>query len=409
MLAAIFGSGCATGLSGWTQSASESGAVPAGYVLSDAGGEVEYWFEYGRTEAYGFHTEHRTLTAEKNVATLVRGEISGLERSTPYHVRLCAKDAQQQGGPGCGEDVRFKTQSFACGETVTMDVRLTASMECVGNYGRDGLFVGASGIDINLAGFSFRGPVDFLPSSGPTGIVNAGGYDDITVRDGSMPFWGSGINLEGAARTRIANLRLPTHGGYAIRLSGADDSEIRHVDVTGSVSASESDRVVMADSTIFGSGVALTGDDNRVVRNEVGPGARFTAGITVGGSRNHIADNHVESFPDGGLLVTAGSDNVVRDNQVLDGWFYVGGPDGQYGDGIFIGAFTAGTLLRGNVATGNAGDGIEVQGTATRLGDNAANDNGDFGIDAAAGVTDLGGNTATGNGNPLQCRNVLCQ
>jgi parallel beta-helix repeat protein len=85
-----------------------------------------------------------------------------------------------------------------------------------------------------------------------------------------------------------------------------------------------------------------------------------------------------------------------------------GPPEGTILDGIFIGAFTAGTVLRDNYAHDNDDDGFDIRGVDTRLEDNRADDNGDFGIDAVAGVTDLGGNTATGNGNPLQCRNVFC-
>jgi parallel beta-helix repeat protein len=84
-------------------------------------------------------------------------------------------------------------------------------------------------------------------------------------------------------------------------------------------------------------------------------------------------------------------------------------PGGRDGDGIHVGAFTTGTLLRDNVAQSNGGDGIEVEATATRLRGNVATSNGDFGIDAVAGVTDLGGNRASSNGNPPQCRNVLCE
>ena len=71
-------------------------------------------------------------------------------------------------------------------------------------------------------------------------------------------------------------------------------------------------------------------------------------------------------------------------------------------------AAAAGTRLRGNVATSNFDDGIDVRSATTKLRDNRADDNEDFGIDAVTGVTDLGGNTASGNGNPLQCRNVFC-
>jgi parallel beta-helix repeat protein len=103
------------------------------------------------------------------------------------------------------------------------------------------------------------------------------------------------------------------------------------------------------------------------------------------------------------IVIEAGADNVVAENEVSGGFI---GPDpagDREGDGIFVGAFTAGTLLRNNVAFRNRG-GIEVDATATRLRDNFARDN-----DAVAGVTDLGGNQASLNGNPLQCRNVVCE
>jgi hypothetical protein len=100
----------------------------------------------------------------------------------------------------------------------------------------------------------------------------------------------------------------------------------------------------------------------------------------------------------GGIGLLSGSDNSIVENEV----------SGGENDGILVGAFTAGTLLRGNFVHGNGDDGIDVQAPSARLKDNRADDNGDLGIDAVAGVTDLGGNTASGNGNPLQCVNVFC-
>jgi parallel beta-helix repeat protein len=105
-----------------------------------------------------------------------------------------------------------------------------------------------------------------------------------------------------------------------------------------------------------------------------------------------------------------GRRHKLLDNEVFDGFFpfVEPGASDSAGDGIFVGALTAGTIVRGNHTHGNDGDGIEVQGTETRITDNTADANGDLGIDAVSGVTDGGGNTASGNGNPLQCRNVFC-
>jgi parallel beta-helix repeat protein len=108
--------------------------------------------------------------------------------------------------------------------------------------------------------------------------------------------------------------------------------------------------------------------------------------------------------------VVSGASNALVDNTVSAA-AVPDVPDSSavFGDGIFIGAFSSGTVLRRNIANGNEGDGIEVSASGTRLGDNSADDNGDFGIDAVPGVIDLGSNSASGNGNPLQCRNVFCQ
>jgi parallel beta-helix repeat protein len=137
----------------------------------------------------------------------------------------------------------------------------------------------------------------------------------------------------------------------------------------------------------------------------------MNVGIAVAGNRNVIADNRIGGWRAGNLRLASGADNKLLDNEVFDGVFPLNEPNAvdSNADGIFVGAFTAGTIVRGNHAHGNDGDGIEVQGTATRITDNTADDNGDFGIDAVAGVIDGGGNVASGNGNPVQCRNVFCQ
>ena len=134
------------------------------------------------------------------------------------------------------------------------------------------------------------------------------------------------------------------------------------------------------------------------------------SGIELTGSDGRIVDNHVTGPTwTGGIVVVAGANNVVGENEVSDVTLPPGPFGASDGDGIFVGPFTAGTLLRDNLVERNMGDGIEIQASNARLRGNRAFDNGDFGIDAAAGVTDLGGNLASGNGNPLQCRNVFCQ
>jgi parallel beta-helix repeat protein len=402
-------SGCATGLTGDAFNTSGTKTRVNGDVISNAGGDVEYWFQYGKTTAYGSETEHATASGTQvNQPEGVSGQLTGLDRETTYHFRLCARDSSQQGGPGCGEDRQFTTPNLECGDTIVRDFALSAEVFCE-SFGTPGLRVGANGIDINLNGHTLRGPLMiFLDSSQPTAIDNSAGHDDVTIRNGTLTSWGKAIVIDGASFNAIRNVSaVGNTGGVSIR--GGEGNLIRLVGMTGSrfgsgLSVGNSDAFVVADS----SGVkwGISGNGNRVVRNEIGDGGQFSVCLSISGSGNRIADNVIGGCPGGGLVLQAGADNVFFNNEVSGAWSDpVTGPDP---DGIRIEPFTANTLLEANFAHDNDDDGIDVRGTGTKLKDNRADDNGDFGIDAVSGVTDQGGNSASGNGNALQCRNVAC-
>ncbi len=157
LLAGLAATGCATGVTGSPRDIGPEGANLGGRVVSDAGGAVEYWVQYGPTTAYGSSSPHQTIAAApQNQLVDVTVELAGLQRSTAYHYRLCAQDSQQRGGPGCGPDRRFTTQAVGCGETVAADVRLTGDLQC---FTGPGLTVGADGIDIDLAGHGILGTI----------------------------------------------------------------------------------------------------------------------------------------------------------------------------------------------------------------------------------------------------------
>ena len=161
-------------------------------------------------------------------------------------------------------------------------------------------------------------------------------------------------------------------------------------------------------------------DRNRIVGNralepvEHPPGFPIPGGYGIvvdGGSDNVMAANTVERPALGGIRVQATPDwggvtvgNALRSNVVRDAG----------GDGIFVAAAVSGTLLEGNLASGTAEDGIDVESPAsgtppTTLTRNRAFRNGSLGIRAGLGVTDGGGNRARGNGDPAQCTsNIAC-
>jgi hypothetical protein len=405
-------SGCATGITAAPNSIGPTGASFSGKVISDTGGQVEYWAQYGPTQAYGSETQHQTIGVAKDTLVAVDVTISGLQRSTVYHYRLCAQDSQQQGGPGCGSDQRFTTQSVGCGETVTSNVKLTGDLECPQQAG---LVVGAAEIDINLARHRLLGDIA-VGGGGPTGIDNTGGFDDVTIRNGTVDLFGTGIETQGASRNHILQIKSSA-ANTAVVIRGGDANEVRHGDLFGrsiGLAATGSSSLVVADTSsvgTFGDGLTVTGDHARIVRDSMSrPGGLLSSisAIRLVGSGGRIADNVVSGvWPTGGIHAT-GADNVLVGNQVADNDApTVPNPPPDWGDGIFVGAFSSGVVLRGNSADRNAGDGIDVRATGTKLDSNHAFDNGGWGILAVPGVIDLGGNTAGGNGAG-QCRNVFC-
>ena len=409
LLGATLSAGCATGTTGPPEGVAGTAASVFGDVISDTGGEVEYWVEYGTSTAYGSQTAHQTAAVQPNAPRGVLVSITGLQRSTTYHYRVCAQDSQQKGGPGCGEDKQFTTVNVDCEDTITADLRLSGDLDCLATGGRDGPVVGANGIDIALAGHEVR--------AGSVALENSG-FDDVTIHGGTLYAIGTALALDGASRNRIRNvaagrLESPLTGpstNTGVEIQGGQANVIRHSHLVGAsvgLSASDSPGLLVADSTgISGSGsrgagtaVLIRGDLARVLRNDL------EATVYVDGSSNRFVGNDVEAVGFG-FDVAAGHDNVIAENAVHDTLILSFMTDA--GDGIIVRAAAAGTRLRGNVATSNFDDGIDVRSTSTRLRDNRADDNEDFGIDAVSGVIDLGGNTASGNGNPLQCRNVFC-
>jgi len=410
LLVGVGCTGCATGTTGDPWGLSGTRAAVFASVATNSGGEVEFWVEYGTSTGYGSQTAHQTETLDKNTSTTRILTIDGLQRSTTYHYRVCARDSQQTGGPGCGEDRQLTTTNVDCGDTITTDLRLSGDLNCIRTGGRDGPVVGANGIDIDLNGHEVSG-VQFA-------LANSGGFDDVTIRAGTLYAYSDAVVLEDASRNRVVavgagRLEDPFSGpstSTGISITGGQANEVRRSALQGSslgVWASGSPGLLVVDSSGTvgagsrggGTAVRVNGDLARVLRNN------FRANISVSGSSNRIVGNDVEGVYFG-IQVTAGHDNLVAGNQVHDTVTLPFAPEG--GDGIFVTDTAIGSRLRDNVVTSSFDDGIDVRNATTKLRDNRADDNEDFGIDAVAGVIDLGGNTASGNGNPLQCRNVFC-
>jgi hypothetical protein len=291
-------------------------------------------------------------------------------------------------------------QQPACGQVLTQSVRLTENLRCPDTTG---LVVGAHGITINLDGHAIHQGIGFR--GGGTAIDNSGGYDGVTIRNGSLGADGLGIRLVGASGTRITDVSASA-GGSALGIEGGAGNRVVRGDFGGFtaivVDSSDSFSITLAEVRSFQSfGLRLTGSSAVVARNSFDGG-----GIAASGNGSRLTDNVIIGALDVGIGVLTGADNLIARNWVVD-TRPVFSPSDVTGDGIRVGPFTANTVVRENVAVGNGEDGIDVEGQTARLIRNLANDNTDLGIDARPG-TSATGNRASGNGNPAQCAGIAC-
>jgi parallel beta-helix repeat protein len=327
-----------------------------------------------------------------------------------------------------------------CGQTLRANATLTSDLRCQGTA----LTIGAPGITVDLAGHSVSG--------GQTSIKNTG-YDNVTIKNGTLDVNTSGIALNGVTGNVLQNLdvlgllfgiglsgsdrnwivgnRLSSVGmslssgsdgnvvrgntflGYESSLDIRDSTRnsvtrnIVHNYWETGMSLIQADHNVLADNDISaesGRGVGLwSSDDNEVSDNTiqgrpVGSHPVEVSGITIADShRNLVARNAIQDTTTA-IEVLSGWANVLQSNQGLLG----------VADGFVIEAGAVGTRLAGNWADGFEGDGFDVAAGSTRIGSNLATYNDELGIRAVKGVTDVGGNRAYGNRNAFQCLNVVC-
>ena len=103
---AVMCSGCATAITSAPYTISPDSAGVLGKVVSDSGGDVEYWVQYGLTTAYGNATPVQNLGSGNVAVAIGGGAIAGLACGTTYHFRATATNA---GGTTNGADATFTT------------------------------------------------------------------------------------------------------------------------------------------------------------------------------------------------------------------------------------------------------------------------------------------------------------
>lgn len=356
----------------------------------------------------------------------------------------------------------------SCGETITADTKLHSDLrDCPGN----GIVIGSSNITLDLNGHTIDG--DGAPSCSEIevcdlGVDNTAGHNGVTINDGSIREFATGIFVAGASDNRLTRLTSSKNLFGGLLLVGSLRTHVeRSVITANGLSTDEAGMIVFdsQDSHIQRNTVADNGDigmlfinsdNNRAEGNSVFDNPE--AGLIFTGNRNSVSRNRV--FRNGDNVIVFGNDNTVIDNDLADA---VGCPDGcgsgisleggernviarnvvrrSLHDGIRIAAFDPttptlhtvvrdnrvhsasddaisvattgdgavnGTLVDRNRAIGSGDDGLDIRSTTTTLSANRALRNADLGIDAVLGVTDGGDNKAHANGNSAQCAGVAC-
>jgi hypothetical protein len=245
-------------------------------------------------------------------------------------------------------------QPLGCGAVVTQDTTLTNDLlDC----GADGLVIGADGITIDLNGHTISGQIISGGEPGQVGIDNSGGYDDVTIRNGTVRFFArGGIHLAGADRNRVQDLTMDFFDEFGILLETGSGNRFlgNSVDRPGQVGIG-----------IFGSAVASRGNlinENLVnASNTAGIALRFgtITGTTI--ENNEVDDNGGEEQWGAGIVVSLSDADIVRTvvrrNRL----------DFNFGGGISVGGSAEDTVVERNTLDDSFGPAIESNGDRTLI------------------------------------------
>jgi hypothetical protein len=137
--------GCAFGVANPARFLASTSATVEGRLHSQLSGPtgvgVRYFYEYGKTTAYGTRFGFGSTTindprSDYSIAT----KLTGLDPGTTYHYRVCASDRENADDPICSADVAFTTPT-------TTGPYLTLVPYCNAPTGL------AEGVDITGTGF----------------------------------------------------------------------------------------------------------------------------------------------------------------------------------------------------------------------------------------------------------------
>lgn len=298
---------------------------------------------------------------------------------------------------------------MSCGDTLITDTMLDESLNCIGT---NGVEIGADGITVDLNGFTIAGTV----AGNFFGVDNTGGFDDVTIKRGSIVGFEQGIRGEDVAGFTLNNLtfsgQTSSHaidildsadvvvknssfslppwsfgGPEAIRLESVDGFTVKKVDVDGGFIG-----VNFACGTCDGT----EAPSNGVVKN-----SSFTdnfIGVEIANSTDaEIKENKISGAAFAGIeidfLVNIGT--KISKNEIFDSGGFM-----DFGFGIIVAFPTSDLEIKKNYVHDNFSDGILLKNVDdSKISKNTVKDNGGDGVSLESGSTgnEIKKNTATGN------------
>lgn len=259
-----------------------------------------------------------------------------------------------------------------CGQTITVSTTLDSDVgPC-----SEGLTIGADNVTLDLGGFTLSG----TPAAGEGPGVLVAGRTGVTVTNGTITQFDSGVAIEGGSGNTVTRLQLLDNRGvgdygegvlvFASTGNTVSYNLIRNNGPYGGISLLIADGNLVENNQIVDNNMSTTNtsgirlenigtfasSDGNTVRNNLVTGSALDGiQLFAGSSDNTVSRNLVTNNNRDGITAFAGSNrNIIEDNQVR---FNGSGPIA--GNGIFIrgaaGAFPApsGNIIRRNISTNN--------------------------------------------------------
>jgi Right handed beta helix region len=259
----------------------------------------------------------------------------------------------------------------SCGQTVASNAVLTTDLNCVGSVG---VFVGASGITIDLKGHVLKG------GGGWWGIVDGCSCDDVTIKNGVIRNFGDGIHaVNGTDNVTVSNVATEGNALYGILIEGTSASVM-------SSAASGNGNI----------GIEVLGE-KASVKSSTAAGNSY--GIDVVGDGAVVRSSTATGNANTGISLSSNVASVISSNMSGNNF------------GLYV--FGKSASIRSSVAVGNDFEGIEVAGDAANVSRNQAQGNGFAGGSSdglGAGIhvsyvttAPTGTNFGRANDDPAEC------